>query len=139
MKGLEVVRRVSAVLWVAALLLVVGCASGGAGSAPAPPPPPAAVGSWNLVVETPVGNQESVLTVSGTAEMLEGMLSGEQGETPLTSVVYAGEELTFAISIDAQGQQLDLTFKGTVSGDSLSGSFESPFGPIPVTGTRAGG
>lgn len=136
MKGLKVTARVSTLLWIAALLVVVGCASGGAGSAP---PPPAAVGSWNLVIETPVGNQESVLVVTGDASMLDGMLSGEQGEVPLTEVMFAGEELTFAVSIDAQGQQLDLTFKGTVAGDSINGTFESPFGPITVTGSRGDG
>jgi hypothetical protein len=126
------------------LLFAAGCASsrGAAPAAPAPPPlppPPAAVGSWNLVIETPIGNQESVLVLAGAADTLAGKLSGTQGETELRDVVVDGDKLTFAITIDAQGQQMDLTFEGTVTGDSLTGAFTSPFGPAPVTGTRSEG
>jgi hypothetical protein len=126
------------------LLFVAGCASSGASApaapaAPPPPPPPAALGSWNLVIETPIGNQESVLVLSGSAGMWEGKLTGEQGETALRDIVVEGDNLMFGISIDAQGQQMDLSFEGTVTGDAISGAFESPFGPAPVTGTRGDG
>jgi hypothetical protein len=121
------------------LLFGAGCASGGAkapAAAPAPPPPPAVVGSWNLVIETPIGTQESVLVVDGTTELLEGKLVSEQGEAAVRDVVFDGGKLVFALTIDAQGQQMDLTFEGLVDGDSISGAFQSPFGPAPVTGTR---
>jgi hypothetical protein len=119
------------------LLFGAGCASAPAAApAPAPPPPPAVVGSWNLVIETPIGTQESVLVVDGTTELLEGKLVSEQGEAAVRDVVFDGGKLVFALTIDAQGQQMDLTFEGVVDGDSISGAFQSPFGPAPVTGTR---
>ncbi|HVS15908.1 MAG TPA: hypothetical protein VMV46_18450 [Thermoanaerobaculia bacterium] len=122
------------------LLLVAGCASirGAAPTALAVPPPPPlpAVGSWNLVIETPIGNQESILVLEGPVDDLVGKISGTQGETSLRDIVVTGDTLTFAITIDAQGQQMDLTFEGAVTGDSLTGTFTSPFGPAPVTGTR---
>jgi hypothetical protein len=127
-------RRTTPLFAVAAiLLLTVGCAS----TAPAPPPPPPAVGTWNVVIETPIGNQEAVLTVNGTAEMLEGAMSAQGTENPIRDVVFADGKLTFGVTVDAQGTQFELTFDGMVDGDSLSGNFMSDFGPAPVTGTRA--
>jgi hypothetical protein len=138
-------KSVARFLLLGAMVLstVVGCASGGADApAPAPPPappPPAAVGSWSLVIETPIGTQESVLEISGTAEALEGKIVGEQGEAAIRDVVFDGTKLTFGMTIDAQGTPMELTFEGAVDGDSITGSFQSPFGPAPVTGTRGGG
>jgi hypothetical protein len=139
----QLLSRFSILLLLTAIsLLGAACASGtGAGDAPAappPPPPPAVVGSWNLTIETPVGTQQSTMVVSGTAEALEGKIVSEQGEAMLRDVVFDAGKLAFGLTIDAQGQQLDLTFEGTVDGDSLTGSFQSPFGPAPVTGTRGG-
>jgi hypothetical protein len=130
-----------------ALLFGTACASSSAAAPdapaapaapPPPPPPPAVVGSWNLTIETPVGTQQSTLVVTGTAEALEGKLVSEQGEAAVRDVVFDGSKLQFAITIDAQGQQMELTFEGAVDGDSLTGAFQSPFGPAPVTGTRGG-
>lgn len=138
-------RKISTALLLIGLIALVpvmtGCASTSApaaatpAAAPPPPPPPAAVGSWNLTVETPVGTQESVLTISGMADSLEGMIAGEQGEVALSNVMFSENALTFGLSIEAQG--LNLNFEGTIDGDSLSGAFQSDFGPITVTGTRA--
>jgi hypothetical protein len=127
-------------------LLGIACGSGSAdapaapavAAPPPPPPPPAVVGSWNLTIETPVGTQQSTLVVTGTADLLEGKIVSEQGEAPVRDVVFDGSKLAFGLTIDAQGQQMELTFEGTVDGDSLSGAFQSPFGPAPVTGTRGG-
>lgn len=125
-------------LVLSAVVLASACSSARrqAPVAPAPPPPPAAVGTWSLTVETPQGTQQPVLTISGTAQSLSGVLSGELGQLELADVLYAEGTLTFKTTIDFQGQVLDLDFAGTVDGDGLSGSFDTPFGQIPAIGTR---
>jgi hypothetical protein len=127
------------------LPILAGCGSAGAdapepaapAAPPPPPPPPAIVGSWNLLVETPMGNQESTLVVSGTAAALEGKLVSPQGEVPIKNVAFDGTKVTFGMTIDAQGQVMELTYEGTVAGDALTGAFQSPFGPAPANGKRA--
>jgi hypothetical protein len=126
------IRNLGLVLGVLALAAAMGCAS-----AAAPPPPPAAVGSWNVVIETPIGNNEATLMVGGVAEALTGSMSAQGSETPLRDVLFADGKLTFGMTIDMQGTALELTFDGMVDGDSLTGAFQSDFGPAPVTGTRA--
>ena len=114
-------------------LLTVGCASTGGGKAAVPD----IVGTWNLVIETPMGNQEPTFTVSQTDAGLAGTFVSPQGELEIPSVTDTDGQVAFDMNIDAAGQQLALKFTGTVDGDSLNGSFASDFGDMPVTGTRA--
>lgn len=122
-------------LFVCCLALVaVGCASGGMGKAA---PVPDVVGVWNLVLETPMGTQEPTFTVTQSEGMLMGMFSSPQGELEIPSIVEADNAVSFDMTIEAAGQEMELKFTGTVEGDNLTGSFSSPFGDMPVTGTRA--
>ena len=120
----------------APLLLVlplVGCASGGAGKA-APPP---IVGTWNLVLETPMGKQEPTFIVTQTDGALSGKFTSPQGELDIPEISEADGVVSFDMNIEAAGQELLLKFSGTVDGDTMSGKFASDFGDMPVTGTRA--
>ena len=129
----------------ALIVLASGCATSGAAAAPAaaaaaaappPPPPPAIVGAWNLLIETPVGNQEPTFTVSLDDGALTGVFSGEQGDLEIPEITDTDGQIAFSMEIHAGGQQLKLDFTGTVDGDSITGSFASDFGDMPVTGTR---
>ncbi len=115
----------------AAGLVALGCSGYGA------PALPAAVGSWNMTIETPLGDQTPTLVVSGDASALMGMMSSPQGDVELTELTWADDgSLGFAMDIDAGGQQLRLVFTGMVDGDSLSGAFASDFGDMTATATR---
>ena len=136
------VRTLSLLLALCALVVLAsGCASsvgaGAAAPAAAAPPPPAIVGTWNLLIETPVGNQEPTFVVSLDGGALSGMFSGEQGDLAIPEITDDGGQISFTMSIDAGGQQMKLDFTGTVDGDSITGSFASDFGDMPVSGTRA--
>jgi hypothetical protein len=80
------------------------------------------VGSWNLVIETPIGTQESVLVVAGTTELLEGKLVSEQGEAAVRDVVFDGEKLVF---VDGMHQ-----FEFALRDFSNSEAWSSPGGTI---------
>ena len=124
-----------------ALGLMAACAStGGSGAAPvaapAAPPPPAAVGNWTLTIETPQGTRQPTLAIMGTQDNLEGTFGGQTGEVPLSDLNFSDGKLTFTVTVDAAGQELQLDFAGTVEGDTISGALNSPFGEIPATGVR---
>ncbi|ALO47249.1 hypothetical protein [Pseudohongiella spirulinae] len=108
-------------------LLLSACAGT---SAPHP-----AVGNWVITIDTPIGAMNANLVIN---EDLSGeMRSQDLGSSPLHSVQLADERVAFAADIDAQGTAMTLAFSGTVEGDSMSGSFNTDFGAIPVTGRRA--
>ena len=126
--------RIALLLIACLALITVGCASGGGGKAPAAPP---IVGTWNLVLETPMGKQEPTFIVTQTDGVLSGKFSSPQGELEIPAITEADGVVTFDMNIEAAGQELLLKFSGTVDGDTMTGKFGSDFGDMPVTGTRA--
>ena len=121
------------------LLIASGCASSGSSAAaavPAAPPPPAAIGSWSLTIDTPQGTQEPTLEIMGAAGALGGKFSGAQGELAIETVSFMDPNLSFSVTIDIGGQELELNFEGTVEGDAINGVFKTIFGDFTTTGTR---
>lgn len=110
----------------AVALLLSACAGT---SAPHP-----LVGAWEITIETPIGAMNANLNVN---EDMSGALSSQDlGSAPLTGVTVNGDAVNFSTVVDAQGQSLTLVFAGTVTGDLMSGSFNTDFGAIPVSGRR---
>ena len=119
-------------LALAAALLAMGCSAYGA------PALPAAVGSWNMTIETPLGTQTPTIDVTGDASGLMVSMGSPDGTVEATDVTF-GEDgsLGFTVDIDAGGQQLTLVFTGMIDGDSLTGAFATDFGDMEATATRA--
>lgn len=118
-------------LTLAAALLALGCSAYGA------PALPAAVGSWSLSIETPLGTQEPTLVVGGDASGLTAMMTSPQGDVEGTDVTWNDDgSLGFTAEIDAGGQQLRMVFTGTVEGDAITGVFATDFGDMQTTGSR---
>ena len=119
-------------LALAAALVALGCSGYGA------PALPAAVGSWNMTIETPLGTQTPTIDVTGDASGLMVAMASPDGSVEATDVTF-GEDgsLGFTVAIDAGGQQLTLVFSGMVDGDSLTGAFATDFGDMEATATRA--
>ena len=63
---------------------------------------------------------------------------GERGEHKITDVQFKKGKLTFQRKSKIQGRQWESTFEGTVKGHTLSGTFKSERGEIPVEGKRVG-
>ena len=124
--------RTYLMLALVAALLVAGCSAYGA------PALPAAVGSWNMTIETPIGTQTPTINVTGDASGLMIGMASPDGEVAATDVTF-GEDgaLGFTVEIEAGGQQLTLVFSGMVDGDSLDGTFATDFGDMTATATRA--
>jgi hypothetical protein len=95
-------------------------------------------GTWDLVIDTPIGRQQAVLTLSTQDGALLGMARDlRHGEkVPLTGLVLDGDRLTWAQSI-RRPMRLNLTFDVVVAGDEMSD--RSKAGRLPssrVTGHR---
>lgn len=108
----------------AVVMILAACAS---------EPSSPGVGVWNMNIVTPMGEQASMWTISADGT---GNMSGDQGDQALDGIMLEGNTVSFAVSIDAGGQSLNLSYTGTVEGDSLNGEFSSDFGPIEASGTR---
>jgi hypothetical protein len=116
----------SLVMGFAVALLLTACAGT---SAPHP-----LVGAWAITIDTPVGSMAGNLNIN--PDMTGDMSSTELGSAALNGITVDGEAVQFSTTIDAQGQSIALAFNGTVTGDQLSGQFNTDFGPIAVSGVR---
>jgi hypothetical protein len=81
-------------------------------------------GAWAFQVESSAGSGTPSFTFKQDGEKLTGQYKGAFGEAPLTGTL-KGNKLDFVIKIEAQGQQMTITYKGTVEKDgSMKGTAE---------------
>jgi hypothetical protein len=97
-----------------------------------------AEGTWNLVIDTPIGKQRTVLELSTQDGVLVGVARDQRHgeEVTLTDLMQNGDRLTWAQSI-TKPMRLHLAFDVTVEGDEMTG--RSKAGRLPgskVTGHR---
>jgi hypothetical protein len=79
-------------------------------------------GKWLFNVETAAGSGTPSITLKQEGEKLTGHYSGQLGEADLTGTV-KGAEFTFKFTVDAQGNNLECTYKGTAeSKEALKGT-----------------
>lgn len=94
-------------------------------------------GKWNLTVNTPMGAQTSTLEVTSSGSSLTGTQAGAQGAQAINDGAVNGDEASWSIDITSP-MPMTLTFKGKVSGDTLSGAVTlGPFGDSTFQGERA--
>ncbi len=115
------------VVCLAMTALISGCASLGGGSDPF-------VGTWDVVVDSPMGTTENTLII---ASDMTGTIESQDAPTlAISNVASDGNSVSYDVVFDIQGQQLAAKFEGTIDGDSLSGEYITDFGNASVTGTR---
>ena len=79
-------------------------------------------GKWLFNVETAAGSGTPTITLKQDGEKLTGHYSGQLGEADLTGTI-KGAEFTFKFVVDAQGNNLECTYKGTAEAkDALKGT-----------------
>jgi hypothetical protein len=105
-----------------ALLAVTAYAADSKASAPAEKSAPAvtAVGIWHLQIETGQGTGTPTFTFKQEGETLSGQYKGLFGEAPVTGTL-KGAAITFSVKVKAQGEDLTITYSGTIDGDTMKG------------------
>ncbi len=94
------------------------------------------VGTWTLSGEGRNGPTSSELTVMKADGALTGSITGERGSAQLKSITTDGDGFSFVAVMETRMGDFELTYSGTVSGDTLTASVETPMGSRPVTGVR---
>ena len=98
----------------------------------------AADGKWQLTINTPLGAQQSTLTISANGDSLSGTQGAASGdERPIEDGRVTGDNLSWKASI-TKPMPMTLEFSAIVQGDSMSGSVKlGPFGTQSFRGVRA--
>ena len=125
---------------VAALALIGGLAFATAGHAQAPEADAGLAGTWILTAEGRRGPAESKLVIRRTDDGYVGTTQREGRDArELRNIQTDGESFSFETTVKAIGMSIDLTYTGTLSGDSMSGVIDTPRDERPFTAVRRPG
>ena len=92
---------------------------------------------WNIIIKTPMGNQDSVLELNADGATLTGALHEKNGDVvPITEGQADGNTLSWRAKVK-KPLPMSLQFTATLEGDALSGAAKSAFGTATFTGQRA--
>ena len=104
-----------------------------------------AAGAWAIEAKSDFGTFKSDWTVAEAdgawaIEMKDAPMEGGMGGDPPVSTIsnlkVDGGKVTFDRALDMGGQKFSMSYDLTVEGDTLTGTANSDFGPIPISGTR---
>lgn len=98
-----------------------------------------AEGKWSYSLESPQGGS-GVLTLVREGEVYKGTITSNRSpkETPLTSVIVNGNEVTLTYDVSFGGNTASIQVKAIIVGDSMSGSMSvGQFGSFPLTAKRS--
>jgi hypothetical protein len=93
-------------------------------------------GEWAVTFQTPGGPEEFMMFVAQNGAKLTGRLTSDVGEFPLTGAV-DGNRVRIVWSLPEQGKLLEITFTGTIDGDSITGTAKiGDLGQGPMSAER---
>ena len=94
-------------------------------------------GTWNITVQTPMGDQSSTVELRSDGTALTGTQSGNGESGPIYDGAADGDRASWKVDI-TRPLALTVEFKATVDGDSISGVAEAGMFPAsPFSGSRA--
>ena len=94
-------------------------------------------GTWNVTMDTPLGERKATLTVSSAGATLTGTQSAEGATGTIYDGTVTGDEASWKVDITSP-MSMTLEFNGKVAGDELTGNMQAGmYGSWPFTGKRA--
>jgi len=124
----EITRRM--VLMATVLALVAAVSAGVGASVQAVD----VTGDWTFDVQTGMGAGTPAITFKQAGETLTGTYVGTIGNANFTGTV-KGTAIEFGFEVDAQGQTIDVKYKGIVDKDTMKGDVAMAGGQLSGTFT----
>ncbi|MEO6051806.1 MAG: amidohydrolase family protein [Pyrinomonadaceae bacterium] len=93
-------------------------------------------GSYTITIDIPGQSLGATLNFVQQGSTFTGTMVSQLGTTPIKDGKVTAEGFTFAGSVDFGGTALDILVRGTVNGNQISGSVDSPQGTVPFSGTK---
>ena len=95
-----------------------------------------AAGEWRVTFVVPTGTRSVNMVINQQRASLSGTVINEDGEFPLKGRI-AVDQVTVVWSVPEAGKLMELTMKGKVSGDSITGTLQlGDVGEGPLSARR---
>lgn len=96
-----------------------------------------AAGEWRVTFVVPTGTRTVSMVVNQRGSRLTGTVINEDGEFPLEGRL-DGEQVTIVWSVPEAGKLMDITMKGKLQGDTITGTAKlDNLGEGPLTARRS--
>ena len=92
-------------------------------------------GDWDVNVKTPMGDQRQTVTFKTDGAALTGKHQNLLGVVEIKGGRVEGDKLAWYVDMPGP-MPMKLEVEATVSGDQISGTVKTPFGPAPLSGAR---
>ena len=116
---------------------------GAAGTTPATTPPAAPgglTGNWALSFSLSGQPVNATLVLQQQGQTLTGRIESPFGPPAnITEGAATGGSFRFTTQLEFEGQALNISVEGTATGNDMSGTINTPAGPVPFTATRTPG
>lgn len=109
-------NKLRVIVLAAAAMLIAACST-----TPPAPKGPDLSGNWVLTTESQMGAQDADMTVAQAGKALTGKVISQMGTVDYTGTL-EGSAVAFGFSINVQGMDLRIDYKGTVEGDTMKGT-----------------
>lgn len=94
-------------------------------------------GTWNVKLNTPMGERDGTMKLATDGGALSGTFDGPQGQQELKGTA-DGDAITMTAEVSGPMGEMTLEWSGAVDGDSISGNVKfGTFGEGSFSGTRA--
>ena len=95
-------------------------------------------GTYNIEIDTPMGKQESKLTLKTDGDAVSGSMDTPMGTLEFSGGKVSGDNVSWESEISGPMGSMKLEYNLTVSGDDISGEVKAgDFGSSPLKGKRA--
>lgn len=93
-------------------------------------------GNWEITSESPRGTMTRNVTFTQEGSKLTGSIETRDGSVPIQKGSVDGNKISFTVVMSRGGNNFEMTYTGTVDGDTAKGTFQTPRGEVPWTGKR---
>jgi imidazolonepropionase-like amidohydrolase len=93
-------------------------------------------GTWNLIITLNQDTIPGTLVLNQEGSNVTGTITTTLASSQFSNGTSQGNTFRASFSADLQGQSMELTIDGRVSGNEMSGTIGGPFGVANFTGTR---
>jgi hypothetical protein len=94
-------------------------------------------GKWEFTIDGPQGPDVMTITLTQAGDTLTGTAESQFGTLPLSKGKISGENFSFALTMNGNGEAMELPFSGKVTGETAEGSISVAMGGGMMINWRA--
>ena len=102
----------------------------------APATLPQVGGNYSITIEVPGQQLTGTLALTQQTAVVTGSVQTQLGTSPIKDGKVTADGFSFAATVEFGGAQIEILVKGTVTGNEIKGTMDSPQGSFPFSGTR---